>query len=51
MNDQDDAKQDRFFFESEKTLLMFLFCYLEEKYSKSEQNFSNAYEITIAICS
>lgn len=39
MNDQDDAKQDRFFFESEKTLLMFLFCYLEEKYSKSEQNF------------
>lgn len=39
MNDQDDAKQNRFFFESEKTLLMFLFCYLEEKYSKSEQNF------------
>lgn len=39
MNEQNYAEQDRFLFESEKTLLMFLFCYLEEKYSKSEQNF------------
>ncbi|CUO99379.1 Type IV secretory pathway%2C VirD4 components [Anaerostipes hadrus] len=39
MDDQDDAKQDPFFHESEKTLLMFLLCYLEEKYPKSEQNF------------